>query len=375
MGLDSPAGGLMTSNLSGDPSPSDEHRQAEQHYRELYERTPAMLHSIDAEGRLVSVSAAWLKRLGYTRDEVLGRKSVEFLTSQSARYARDVILPAYYESGRCVDVPYQFITKNGEIVEVLLSAEAERDADGKFVRSTAALTDVTERNHLASSLERAKRMEMIGQLGGGVAHDLNNILLVIRAECTFARDASTSDAVKADLETALTAVKSGERLVRQLLTIAGRHVGAPERVDVEGALLVAARHFKHLVPTSVEFETELHAPGASIHIDPGQLEQALLNLLLNARDAVGDSGSVVLSALVAGDSVVVSVRDTGVGMSAAALQRAVEPLFTTKAYGTGLGLATTKRIVEQVGGQLGIQSREGEGTTVEMTFPALASST
>lgn len=359
----------MTSNLFEDPSPSDEHRLAERHYRELYEKTPVMLHSIDAEGRLVSVSEAWLKRLGYARNEVLGRKSVEFLTPQSASYARDVVLPAYYETGRCVEVPYQFVAKCGDIVEVLLSAETERDSSGKFVRSMSALIDVTEKNRLASSLDRAKRLEMIGQLGGGIAHDLNNILLVIQAECTFAKEASTNAAVREDLDAALAAVKSGERLVRQLLTVAGRHVGVPERVEVEPALLAAARHFKHLVPPSVEFDTELHAPRVAIQIDPGQLEQALLNLLLNARDAVTDSGRVVLSARKQGDAVVLSVSDTGVGMTAAVLQRASEPLFTTKAHGTGLGLATTKRIVEQAGGHLAIQSGEAKGTTVEMIYP------
>ena len=347
---------------------------AEDYFRALYERTPAMLHSIDDHGRLVGVSAAWLSRLGYTREEVLGRPSTDFLTEESARYAREVILPAYYQTGECKDVRYQMVAKSGEKVDVLLSATAERDANGKFVRSMAALTDVTERNRLAERLDQAKRMETIGQLAGGIAHDLNNILLVIRAECVLASE-QASAAIKRDLEAALDAVTSGERLARQLLTIAGKSNARPEAVDVDEALRAGARHVRALLPPHVTLDLELAAHGAAIFIDRGQLEQALLNLLLNARDAVSGPGKVVLSSYVGRATsparIVIGVADTGAGMSEETLRRATEPLFTTKPNGTGLGLATTRRIVEGASGVLHIRSRPGEGTLVDMTYPEL----
>jgi PAS domain S-box-containing protein len=347
---------------------------AEHYFRNLYERTPSMLHSIDAHGRLVGVSAAWLARLGYTRDEVIGHPSTEFLTPESARYAEEVILPQYYLTGECTDVAYQFVAKNGDRVDVLLSATSERDETGEFVRSMAALTDVTERNRLAERLDQAKRMETIGQLAGGIAHDLNNILHIIRAECTMASEGASA-AMKGELAAALDAVTSGERLARQLLTIAGNSNANPERVDVDDALRAAARHVGPLLPAAVTFAQEHGAPGAAIFIDRGQLEQALLNILLNARDAVGDSGKIVLSSHMkhgGAARVVIAVVDTGVGMDAETLRRATEPLFTTKPHGTGLGLATTRRIVEDASGALLLRSRVGEGTLVEMTYPLSA---
>ncbi len=343
------------------------------------ERAPAMLHSIDQDGRLVGVSAGWLARLGYTREEVIGRRSTEFLAPESAKRAREVILPEYYRTGEVADVPYQFVTKSGERVDVLLSATAERDASGNFVRSIACLTDLTERNKLASRLDEAKRMETIGQLAGGIAHDLNNILHIIRAECTLALSGATPQAA-ADLEVALEAVTSGERLARQLLTIAGKSNARPEQVLVDEALRAAARHVRPLLPSGVKLEIEQSAPGAAILIDRGQLEQALLNVMLNARDAVDGSGTIVVSSYlrrVTTDEsarVVVGIADTGVGMDEESLRRATEPLYTTKREGTGLGLTTTRRIVEAAQGVLRLRSRVGEGTLVEMTYPVAHSS-
>jgi PAS domain S-box-containing protein len=128
--------------------------EGERRHRRLYERTPALLHSIDAEGRLIEVSDAWLAHLGYQRAEVLGRKSSDFLTPDSQRRAREEVLPAFFRNGHCSDVEYQFIRKDGRIVDMLLSATLERHADGRPARSLAVLQDVTERKHLAAELQR-----------------------------------------------------------------------------------------------------------------------------------------------------------------------------------------------------------------------------
>jgi PAS domain S-box-containing protein len=147
-----------------------ERRQAEEdltdseaRYKSLYNKTPVMLHSIDPQGRLISVSDYWLECLGYDRSEVIGRKSVDFLTPQSRQYAQEVVLPAYFETGVCKEVPYQFIKKNGEIIDVVLSAIAEKDCSGQMIRSLAVLIDITERQRaeerekqLIASLQGAK---------------------------------------------------------------------------------------------------------------------------------------------------------------------------------------------------------------------------
>lgn len=131
-------------------------RESEERFRRLYNETPVMLHSIDRIGRLVSVSDYWLEVLGYERSEVIGRKSTEFLTEASRRHAEEVVLPEYFGTGFCKDVPYQFIKKNGEIIDVILSATAERDDSGEIVRSLAVMTDVTERKRTEEALRETK---------------------------------------------------------------------------------------------------------------------------------------------------------------------------------------------------------------------------
>ncbi|MBU8896833.1 PAS domain S-box protein [Corallococcus sp. M34] len=146
-------GGLCVFNDVTDLKRSEESlRAGEEKYRSLYNNTPVMMHSIDRTGRLISVSDCWLSTLGYERAEVLGRDSVEFLTAESQRYARDVVLPEYFKTGICRDVPYQLVKKNGQRIDVLLSAIAERDASGRVSRSLAVLIDVTERKRAEQAL-------------------------------------------------------------------------------------------------------------------------------------------------------------------------------------------------------------------------------
>lgn len=131
-------------------------RESEARYKSLYNKTPVMLHSIDEQGRLIGVSDYWLEHLGYDRSEVIGRKSVEFLTPPSRRYAQEVVLPAYFQTGVCKEVPYQFVKKNGEIIDVLLSAIAEKDDSGQVCRSLAVLVDITERKRAQAALAKSE---------------------------------------------------------------------------------------------------------------------------------------------------------------------------------------------------------------------------
>ncbi|MBN9684643.1 PAS domain-containing sensor histidine kinase [Corallococcus sp. NCSPR001] len=135
----------------------DAAREGSEKYRSLYNSTPVMMQSIDPRGRLISVSDFWLSTLGYEREEVLGRESVEFLTPESRRYAREVVLPEYYKTGSCRDVPYQLVKKSGEVIDVLLSAIVERDSSGKMVRSLAVLIDVTERKRTEGALQESEQ--------------------------------------------------------------------------------------------------------------------------------------------------------------------------------------------------------------------------
>ncbi|NRD60529.1 PAS domain S-box protein [Corallococcus exiguus] len=150
-------GASVISDVTDFKRAEDAAREGEEKYRSLYNTTPVMMQSIDPRGRLISVSDYWLSTLGYARAEVLGRESVEFLTPESRRYAREVVLPEYYKTGVCKDVPYQLVKKDGQLIDVLLSAIVERDTSGKMVRSLAVLNDVTERKRTEEALQESEQ--------------------------------------------------------------------------------------------------------------------------------------------------------------------------------------------------------------------------
>ena len=165
----------VTRDITARKQAENELRASEARYRSLYEKTPVMLHSIERSGHLISVSDLWLSRMGYTRDEVLGRRATEFMTQQSAKFALESVFPTFFKTGTCSNVPYQFVTKAGAIIEILLSATAERDATGEVQNSLAVLVDVTEQKRALDALRRseAKLGALFQSMTEGVAlHEL-----------------------------------------------------------------------------------------------------------------------------------------------------------------------------------------------------------
>jgi PAS domain S-box-containing protein len=181
----------------------EELRLSEERYRRLYNQTPVMLHSIDDDGRLVSVSDYWLETLGYERSEVLGRRTTEFLTESSRHYATEAILPDFFLTGSCKEVPYRFVKKNGEALDVLLSAIAERNDEGEVVRSLAVMVDVTDRKRAEEEIEqlntdlaaRAIALENANReleaFSYSVSHDLRKPLTVISGYSQVIRETCT----------------------------------------------------------------------------------------------------------------------------------------------------------------------------------------
>jgi PAS domain S-box-containing protein len=261
-----------------------------------------------------------------------------------------------------------------------------RDDSGQAVRAAGVALDVTAQKHLEDQVRQAQKMESIGNLAGGVAHDFNNLLTVILGECEItAMQQPAGSEVALSLDAIRGAAVSAAALTKQLLTFSRRQVVSPRLLDLNETVRSFSKILRRLVEESVQLDFRLAATPQPVRADPGQIEQVLLNLVANARDAMPDGGRVTIatshvtsngtrparSTLPPGSYVELSVSDTGTGMSQEVQAHLFEPFFTTKPIGsgTGLGLATVHGIVKQSGGHIGVQSTLGTGTTFTVHLP------
>ncbi|WP_181198435.1 hybrid sensor histidine kinase/response regulator [Enhygromyxa salina] len=363
-------------------------RASESRHRYLYLRTPAMMHSIDAEGRLVDVSEAWLERMRYVRDEVIGRRSVEFMTPESQDYATQEVLPAYFRTGVVEDIPYQFVRKDGAVLDILLSAVAQRDAEGDFERSLAVLVDITERKRAEEALRRseaqlrqAQKMEAIGRLAGGIAHDFNNLLLVILGNAELMMPQLDEPSLRTSAEQIVGAAQRAATLTRQILTFSRQQLVEPRVLDLNELIRETESLLCRLLRESIEVVIDLQPAACCVCVDPGQATQILMNLAVNASDAMPNGGRLTIETATVnieaadhcepGKYVLLTVTDTGVGMDTETQARLFEPFFTTKepGRGTGLGLATVHGIVCQNKGWVRVHSTPGRGSNFCVYLP------
>jgi PAS domain S-box-containing protein len=377
----------LESEMSIRERAESEARRSQEDYRTLYLKTPVMLHSIDRGGRVINVSDFWLEQMGYRRDEVIGRSSSDFLTEASRKHNMEVGLPTLMRDGFVRQMPLQLVRKDGTVFDVLTNSLAARDESGTFLRSLAVSFDVTEWKHAEMQLRQGQKMEAIGQLTGGIAHDLNNLLTVILGNIERAA-LITNDPVR--LGHALAGAQRGAdraaALTSQLLAFARRQPLEPRVVDVGRLLTRLSDLLRRTLGEAIEIETVTAGGLWFAFCDASQLESALVNLAVNARDAMHERGKLTLEAgnawldddyvkahaeLKPGQYVMLAVTDTGSGMEPEIIERAFEPFFTTKpeGKGTGLGLSQVFGFVKQSGGHVRIYSEIGQGTTVRIYLP------
>lgn len=354
----------------------------------LFSAAPILMHSIDGNGTLLKVSRFWAHKLGYASDELVGRKSVEFLTEESQTYAKDVVLPEFFRTGSIYNIPYDFVRKDGKILPVLMSAIAQYDEEGEYVRSLAIMFDNTEAKRVAAELEQKHRMDAIGGLVGGVAHDFNNLLAVVQGNLEFLeRDPDDPDRAEF-IESALDAAKRGGALTQQLLTYGRKARLEPVLIDLNDAVTRADQLVRRLFPPNIKLETVTGGGLWKTNTDSALLETALLNILNNARDAMPDGGRVTMETrnvridtdyiearkeeLAPGRYVMLAVSDTGEGMAKEDLNKVFEPFFSTKPVGkgTGLGLSMVFGFMRQSSGTIRAYSEPGVGSTFKLYFPA-----
>ncbi len=345
--------------------------------------TPTVITRL-RDQQYIAVSDSFLALLGYERADVIGRTSTELNIWVDSR-DRDRLTAAFAEGRPVRNLEARVRTRTGEQLIVLVSAERMDFYGERCVFSLA--NDITALRRGEEDRRHARRMEAIGQFAGGIAHDFNNMLQVISGFATVARHRLPGDhEVHAELEQILRAASRAGQLTRQLLSFSRRQLSQARVIDLNALVGDMHRMLSRLIGEHVRLEVRLDPAALRVRCDPGQLEQVLLNLCVNARDAMPAGGVLTLmvssapldpddaqihAELAAGDHVHLRVTDTGVGMDAATVERAFDPFFSTKAtgQGTGLGLATVYGIVRQCGGAVWIDSAPGRGTSVNICLP------
>jgi len=365
-------------------------RLAETRYRTLVERLPAITYiaEMGVSGRWYYVSPQIESILGFSPQEWLAdpvswvnRIHVEDRETALAAERR------FQETHEFLQVEYRMIARDGRVLWFRDEAITLQETDPHRFLMQGLMYDITEHKRLEDQLRQAQKMEAMGQMAGGVAHDFNNLLMLIQAHNERLRvrlpsnDPGRKDSLQIDKIVARAAV-----LTRQLLAFSRKQVLQVRVLDLNEVVTEVAKILDRVIGTSIGLKIELSSSPSLIKADPGQIEQVILNLAMNARDAMPDGGRLAIEtrhieissadprlreAVLPGRYVVLVVLDTGVGMDSETQARMFEPFFTTKepGKGTGLGLATVYGIVKQTGGWTRVKSEPGQGTAFEIYLP------
>lgn len=356
------------------------------------------LYMLDAEGRVSAWNVGAERLKGYRAEEILGEHFSRFFSEEDRRAgAPQKILEAAARHGKHECEGWR-VRKDGSRFYATAVTTALRDAEGRLTGFAKITRDITERIEQQRALEQtraalaqAQKMEALGQLTGGIAHDFNNFLQVIKTSVAIVQDrVKDSDPIALKyLEAARRNADRAAAVTQRLLTFARRHPLDPRPVNINQLLQEIRDLLKHAIGEGIQVETALSHDLWDTCADINQLETAILNIVINARDAMNRSGRLTLETAnaalhepaddpqgAAGEYVMLAVRDTGCGMSEEVLARIFEPFFTTKnpEEGTGLGLSQVFGFVRQSDGHVRVESRPGEGTTVRIYLPRLKAS-
>ncbi len=371
-------------------------KESEERYRELVMTSIDGIMSVNSRMEIVLWNPAAEKIFGYKEEEILGHSILEIIPERLRPTARKGFTEFVKTgSGPFVGKIFQTygLRKDGTEIPIEISISAREDGDAYV--ATAIVRDITERKRLEDQLRQAQKMEAIGTLAGGIAHDFNNLLTVINGHAELALlKASQDQALRKHIEQIRQAGERGARLISQLLAFSRKQVYEPKVIDVNKVLADLAKMLRRLITEDIHLEMILAEDLPTIMADPTQIEQILINLVVNARDAIyerDDPGAekkitIETSYVFLDESyvarhpgsqvglhVLIAVSDTGIGMDEETQKRIFEPFFTTKGMGrgTGLGLATVYGIVKQNNGSIYVYSEPGRGMTFKIYWPAI----
>jgi PAS domain S-box-containing protein len=367
-------------------------RESEERFRAAFQTSPdsiCLLHFPDQT--IVAINQGFSRLSGWSEAEAVGHTGQELGLWPDTQLRREM-LDELAAKGSLRNRRETLGAKGGRTFQGLISATLVEAGGEKYMLSVAR--DVTdeeraerERFKLHEQLRQAQKMEAVGRLAGGVAHDFNNMMTVITNFADFLLDdAPPGSPMRSDLEQIREAARRAAGLTRQLLAFSRKQLMQPRVIDLNRLVIDVEKMLRRLIGEDVLFSCVLPPGLPPVRVDPGQVEQVLFNLVVNSRDAMPEGGTIVLETgeadfderyaadhadVVPGRFVMLAVSDTGVGMDAETQRRAFEPFFTTKAgKGTGLGLATVYGIVKQCGGHVWLYSEREKGTTIKIYLPA-----
>jgi PAS domain S-box-containing protein len=362
-------------------------RATEASYTTLVQHAPIGIFRSSPAGRFLAVNAALIRMLGYeSAADVLELDLARDVYADPAERDRLVIRDSYTEHDYD-EVEATWKRKDGRLLTLQLNVRAARDVAGRVEYYETFVRDLTEQRRLQEQLVQSQKMEAVGRLAGGIAHDFNNLLTVITSYSDLLlEDLAPTDPKREDVEQVRHAADGAAALTRQLLAFSRQQVLAPRVVNLSAVVQGVEKMLRRVIGEDVDLVTSLDPDVGSVKADVGQLEQVLMNLAVNARDAMPAGGQVMLETAnieydpdyardeAAGPArrfVMLAVSDTGIGMDEATKARIFEPFFTTKGpgKGTGLGLATVYGIVQQSGGYIWVYSELGRGTTFKIYLP------
>jgi PAS domain S-box-containing protein len=359
-------------------------RRSEGNYRSLVQNAPYGIYRVTADGKLLDVNPALVEMLGYSSEAELLAANLDrdvFCDPAEADRLRE------QDSGRLEGAEVTWKRKDGTLITVRLSGQPVRDASGTEVCYERIAENVTQQRALELQLRQAQKMEAVGRLAGGVAHDFNNLLMVIKGHTELLLERGCVDEWQSrKVEQIQRSAERAATLTRQLLAFSRMQVLQPKVIDLNAVVMEMGKLLPPLIGEDIELAILTDPRLGRAKADPGQIEQVIMNLAVNARDAMPQGGKLLIETLnaeldeayarlhpplVPGHYVMLAISDTGVGMDAETQAHAFEPFFTTKGKGkgTGLGLATVYGVVKQSGGYIWLYSEPGQGTTFKIYLP------
>lgn len=380
-----PAGIISVIDITQRKNSEEAMRLSEEKYRTILENIEDIYFELDLAGYVVFFNDQLCRISGYTREELAGMNFTQFTKAGWQKYLYERFKDIYKTGKPIKQLEWEAVTKSGDCVYIEISVTLKKNREGKSVGFHGIARDITERKRLEAQLVQAKRMESLGTLAGGIAHDFNNLLMAIQGNTALMySDISTAHPCNRHLQNIEKCIQSGAKLTQQLLGFARGGKYEVKAIDINSLIEKTSSMFSHTKKEMVIHKI-YESRNCIVDADQGQLEQVLLNLYVNAWQAMPSGGDLFISSRIvfldedfaephhvpAGRYVMVAVRDTGIGIDENIKHRLFEPFFTTKnmARASGLGLASAYGIIQNHNGFITVASEKGKGSTFSIYLP------